>query len=248
MSYLHYFELVKITDYEKVCNLDLDTVKQQYGDETGHVVFNELVPSEEIFNFGRLHWDDMSVRIMSKGIPLFKDNAVQDYFSDNAPYLVDKDGVLEAIDLYSKKIEKYFIGLLEDDVETDIEWEVHHPRLAKVINFWNKIFPNLAYVPQNRVSYKDKCVQAVYDKLKSISPQYRISTFIEEADLDNVDVDTNLLEEAKSQPLQIVNTNLGTSDRFTLTNSWLYEYDIFSLVCILKHVDWENYHVIFIGR
>ena len=52
-------------------------------------------------------------------------------------------------------------------------------------------------------------------------------------------------EEDKQQPVMVVDTNLD--EPFKMTNIWRYEYEVFTLCSILKHVDWENYTLIFLG-
>lgn len=71
----------------------------------------------EIFEFGKLYFDDTAERIYSKGIPLFEKQEVQEYLSDYSPFVVGKDGLLEAIKIYEEKVLKYYKSLLSDDEE-----------------------------------------------------------------------------------------------------------------------------------
>lgn len=75
---------------------------------------NKFLDKKEIFEFGKLYWDDTADRIYSKGEPLFTDKEVQEDVSDYDPYVVGKPGVLEAIEIYKRKIIEAYKNLLVD--------------------------------------------------------------------------------------------------------------------------------------
>ena len=123
MGYRHYFYKVKKADVEKVKDIDLNEVFA-YAKEIGAEVYeeenyfsfndDEFLNKEEVFEFGKLYWDDTAERIYSKGVHLFTKEEVRDYVEDYVPYVVGKDGVLEAIKIYEEKVLKYYKDLLVD--------------------------------------------------------------------------------------------------------------------------------------
>lgn len=239
MSYAYYFELVKKSDIENLPER-ISSAKEQ----NEHIDFFEVLQQETIFKFGLLDWDDTADRIISTGVPLFS-NELQSMFSDYTVYTVGKAGVLEAIDIYSRKIEKNFLGYLEDDIIDDEDWFSRHPYLGRILSWINSVC-HTSFIPKQVVSHKDKCVQAVINKLKWISPYYRSHSFM--ADVDVEEDFSEKLDVIKSQPVNIVDLNMDYSARFRMADNWLYEYEVFTLCCILKHVDWDNYTILFVGR
>jgi hypothetical protein len=77
----------------------------------------DKVPQEMIYEFGKLYWDDTAERIYSKGVPLFERKEVMDKLSDFAPYIVGKEGLKEAIDIYKGKVINIYKDLLVDTDE-----------------------------------------------------------------------------------------------------------------------------------
>lgn len=128
MGYRHYFYLVEKTQVEAVKRMSISEL-YEYAEKCGSEVseedgkkyfyFNDekFMNKTEIFEFGKLYFDDTAERIYSKGIPLFEKQEVQEYLSDYAPYVVGKDGLLEAIKIYEEKVLKYYKSLLSDDEE-----------------------------------------------------------------------------------------------------------------------------------
>ena len=112
MGYRHYFYLVDKSKCEAIRNMtmsELCNYAKSEGVEGGDGWFsfndNKFLDKKEIFEFGKLYWDDTADRIYSKGEPLFTDKEVQEDVSDYDPYVVGKPGVLEAIEIYKSGYE-----------------------------------------------------------------------------------------------------------------------------------------------
>ncbi|EWH19976.1 hypothetical protein [Bacillus haynesii] len=82
--------------------------------EEGYFYIGNL-PKEEIWEFGKLYWDDTAERIYSKGYPLFEKDEVMHELSDYIPYIVGKEGLEEAIEIYKNKVISIYRNLLIDD-------------------------------------------------------------------------------------------------------------------------------------
>lgn len=125
MGYRHYFYLVDKKDVDKVRYKTYDElldVAVEYGVEIEEYsdgrwfYFNDkkFMNKKQIFAFGKLYWDDTADRIYDKGLPLFENKDVRNAFIDYRPYVMGKDAVLEAINIYKEKIIKYYKGLIKD--------------------------------------------------------------------------------------------------------------------------------------
>lgn len=121
MGYRHYFYKVKKADVETVKDMDYSRLVEYSKERGGTVVeeehyvdFDGVIDQTEVHEFGKLYWDNTAERIYSKGVPLFSIDEVQKCFSDYVPYVVGKDGVLEAIAIYQEKVISYYKGLLKD--------------------------------------------------------------------------------------------------------------------------------------
>lgn len=121
MGYRHYFYLVDKSKCEAIRNMtmsELCNYAKSEGVEGGDGWFsfndNKFLGKKRIFEFGKLYWDDTADRIYSKGEPLFTDKEVQEDVSDYDPYVVGKPGVLEAIEIYKRKIIESYKDLLVD--------------------------------------------------------------------------------------------------------------------------------------
>ena len=114
MGYRHYFLKVKNEDIDKVRDLSVVELEEQFGDkeEENFVSIHDLIEQECVFEFGKLYWDDTAERIYSKGKPLFTKEESMEYFCDYAPYVVGKEAVLEAIEIYQRKVQKWLESLL----------------------------------------------------------------------------------------------------------------------------------------
>lgn len=118
MGYRHYFYLVKKSDVEKCNIIVFDELKRQYGDaDSGYIDFDEIFPRTEIFEFGKLYYEDTAERISNTGKPLFGDKDCQEYFEDYYPFVVGKEGLLEAIKIYKEKAISAYQSLLGDGQE-----------------------------------------------------------------------------------------------------------------------------------
>ena len=117
MGYRHYFYIVKKSDVEKCNNIVFDELKRQYGDADGYIDFDEVFPRTEVFEFGKLYYEDTAERIYNTGKPLFGDKECQKYFDDYYPFVVGKEGLLEAIKIYKEKAISAYQSLLGDGQE-----------------------------------------------------------------------------------------------------------------------------------
>ena len=204
MGYRHYFYLIDNNEVERVKNLNYeqlyDLAKNYYHSEFWEVdkdfYFNDekFMNKKRIFEFGKLYWDDTADRIYSKGNPLFNNRKVQKQLSDYDPYVVGKDGLLEAIKIYNNKIIDYYESFIKGDVVNKIGYTAI-----------DDIIPNLDL---------SVCAEHVVDYLR----WWRGGRAL---DLD---------EESNS-----------------ISNSWIYEHQIFELVRLFKSIDWENQTILFYG-
>jgi hypothetical protein len=129
MGYRHYFYKVKKADVETIKDM---TYKQlvEYAEAKGVEVdewcgkktlyFDDLFRKTEVHEFGKLYWDNTAKRIYDKGTPLFSKKETQDAFDDYSPYIVGKEGLLEAISIYQEKVLNYYKGLLVDGEERQL--------------------------------------------------------------------------------------------------------------------------------
>lgn len=131
MGYRHYFYKVKKEDVEAVKDMTYEQLLKYAEEKTVEIdewggkksfCFNDkkFLNKEEVHEFGKLYWDDTAERIYSKGKPLFSIDQVQDKFFDYKPYVVGKDGLLEAISIYQEKVVKYYKDLLVDGQDRHI--------------------------------------------------------------------------------------------------------------------------------
>lgn len=129
MGYRHYFYTVDIAECDVVENMTYSQLVEyckshspeayeldEYSDGTKeeYINFFKILNQTEIFEFGKLYYEDTADRIYSHGIPLFKQKETQEYFDDYNPYRMGKDGLLEAINIYKQKIIDYYKDILTD--------------------------------------------------------------------------------------------------------------------------------------
>lgn len=156
--------------------------------------FFELFDQKKVFDFGKLYWDDTAERIYSHGEPLFLNNDTQNAFCDYCPYIITKDGLREAINVYQEKIVHYYKGLVEHK----------QPRRLP-----------FGFVISKSKKRKDNKLQYMArDQYFYWSNEYVV----------NLDEDSD-----------------------SLTNSWMYEHEIFDLVRIYKTFDFDNHYLLFYG-
>lgn len=168
---------------------------EEYDGEREMIIdFFNMFNQKKIFEFGKLYWDDIAERIDSHGEPLFLNKDTQDAFCDYCPYIVTKEAVKEAIDVYQEKIVNYYKELVE----------YKQPRRLP-----------FGFVISRSKKHKDNKLQSMArDQYFYWSNEYAV----------NLDEDSD-----------------------SLTNSWMYEHEIFDLVRIYKTFDFENNYLLFYG-
>ena len=138
MGYRHYFYKVKKDDVATVKDMDFDQLCR-YAQCRGVELYDEDVDGcrgfyfnddkflnkIEVFEFGKLYWDDTADRIYSKGVPLFTIKETQDNFDDYVPYVVGKGGLLEAIAIYREKVINIYRNLMEENDIEKIKSHIH---------------------------------------------------------------------------------------------------------------------------
>ena len=203
MGYRHYFYLVDKKDVELVKDKTYDELVQiakSYGTDTdeedGYFYFNDskFMNKTEIYEFGKLYWDDTADRIYSKGTPLFVNADVQECFADYCPYVMGQDAMLEAINIYKAKIVKYYKGLVVDGDTKDFGY------------FYN----------------------------------------IEPEDIKDMGAIANHIRDMLWwwDRMGVLDTDLESEN---ISNSWMYEHQIFELTRLYKTIDWENKCLLFYG-
>ena len=127
MGYRHYFYKVKKADVETIKDMDYEQLKKYVADRGGEVIddenyvnFDDVISQTDLHEFGKLYWDNTAKRIYDKGTPLFSKKETQDAFDDYNPYIVGKEGLLEAISIYQEKVLNYYKGLLVDGEERQL--------------------------------------------------------------------------------------------------------------------------------
>lgn len=160
MGYRHYFYKVKKADIETVKNMNYEQLLE-YAESNGVEVeewsgkksfyFNDkkFLNKVEVHEFGKLYWYDTAERIYSKGKPLFSIDQVQEKFCDYVPYVVGKEGLLEAISIYQEKVVKYYKDLLVDGQYRRIPFGIT--------------------IRQEDVKSIDKLVEHIEDKIRTIT-------------------------------------------------------------------------------
>lgn len=201
MGYRHYFYLIEKQEVQNIKRMTCEQLLQYvelHGWESDDDWFSlmDVFNQKEIFEFGKLYWDNTADRIYSTGVPLFDRLEVQNSFSDYRPYIVGKSGLEMAIQIYKEKILNYFKSLVKEDT-----------------------------IPENILAL-------------SVKP-------------DNLKLD-GVCDAVQEKILRWSNV-LGTcpvdmdEESETISNSWLFEYQIFELVRLYKSIDWEKYTVLFYG-
>jgi hypothetical protein len=131
MGYRHYFYKVKKSNIDEVKAMtyeqlleyaERNDVEMDEWNGKKSFYFNDekFLNKVEVHEFGKLYWDDTAERIYSKGKPLFEIKETQDAFGDYVPYVVGKEGLLEAISIYQEKVVKYYKDFLVDGQDRQI--------------------------------------------------------------------------------------------------------------------------------
>lgn len=160
MGYRHYFYKVKKADVEIVKDMTNEQLIE-YAKENGVEIedwngnksfyFNDkkFLNKEELHEFGKLYWDNTAERIYKKGVPLFLKTEVQDNFYDYKPYIVGKEGLLEAISIYQEKVLNFYRNLLVDGETRQLPFGIT--------------------LTVDDVKSVDKLIEHIRDKIQSIS-------------------------------------------------------------------------------
>ena len=138
MGYRHYFYLVDTEECNKVKNMTyselIKYIKKTNPDaveedsEGVWINFHKMLNQREIFEFGKLYYEDTDEKIYNHGEPLFSINDTQEYFEDYQPYRMGKDGLMEAIKIYEQKIISYYEDLLKDGAVQILPFGIEVPR------------------------------------------------------------------------------------------------------------------------
>jgi hypothetical protein len=115
MGYRYYFYKVKKTDVEKVKYLSLEQLKEQFVEDDDCMWIRNIIDHTQIFEFGKLYWDDTVEQINATGERLFNDRNVVEYFADNDFHIVGKNGVLKAIEIYANKVKEYYKSMVNEN-------------------------------------------------------------------------------------------------------------------------------------
>lgn len=141
----------------------------------------------KIYDFGKDY--ENSDDLITNGVPFFLNTQTSEYYEEYSPYVINKDGLLSAIEFYRLKILNYYKSFLLSDDE----------------------LYQLGYFKNNNERIMSDIKQKIFEWNNKNHPPYNL----------NGDV---------------------------FVNSWLYEYEIFSLVHIYKTTDWENESIVFCGH
>ena len=130
MGYRHYFYKCKKADIEQIREKSLAEL-EEYAKEKGEKLSlfnNSILPQEEVFEFGKLYYEDTDEQIYGTGVPLFSHKEVMEEFSDFVPYEVGQQGLLKAIEIYRQKIKDYYEDLLKDGTTQILPFGIELPR------------------------------------------------------------------------------------------------------------------------
>lgn len=144
MGYRNYLYKIKKKDVNKIKNISLDELKKKYGEEDDdYINIHKLIGDKCIFEFGKLYWDDTIERIESTGKKLFSNDEVQEFFYDYAPYLVGKEALKEAIDIYEGKIKTMYAELdkkVEQAETFEDKYELCKSHISDYERWWQRCF------------------------------------------------------------------------------------------------------------
>ena len=135
MGYRHYFYKCKKEDIEVVRYKTWEELLKYVSSRGGETedncidIFDEkFLPQEEVFEFGKLYYEDTDEQIYGTGVPLFSNKEVMERFSDFVPYEVGKQGLLKAIEIYRQKLKDYYEDLLKDGATQILPFGIELPR------------------------------------------------------------------------------------------------------------------------
>lgn len=117
MGYRHYLEVVNKEEVESIRKLNkeelVNYIKSQgrslndEDEEDGfdYISFENAFSKIEVcFEFGKLYFCDTAKQIEQTGFMLFDDKELRREFGDYRPFVVGKDAVLKAIEIYTKRV------------------------------------------------------------------------------------------------------------------------------------------------
>lgn len=116
MGYRHYMYKISKELVNEIKDMNYDELSAKFGviGEEGYFYIGNL-PKEEIWEFDELYGDDIADRSYSKGYPLFEKEEAMNKLSDFVPYIVGKEGIEEAIEIYKSRVISMYKNLLIDD-------------------------------------------------------------------------------------------------------------------------------------
>lgn len=143
MGYRNYLYKIKKKDVNEIRNMSLEELKKKYEEDDGYIHLPELLREDCIFEFGKLYWDDTIERINNTGEKLFTNEEVQEWFCDYNPYLVGKEALKEAINIYEGKI-KTIYAELDKEVENaetfEDKYELYKRHISDYERWWARGF------------------------------------------------------------------------------------------------------------
>lgn len=124
MGYRHYMYIVP---REKVKDIKSITYKKLKDLEWPSLW--EVIGDNQFFEFGKYY--ENAEEIQKLGTPLFENPDVNEFFEEYAPYVVEKDAVLCAIEDMRKRIIKWYDDLLMTQEEFDATHNAWESRLKQ---------------------------------------------------------------------------------------------------------------------
>lgn len=132
MGYRHYLYIIEKEVVKKLQNKTYEELweeftsqhdkdfhyemEQKYGKEKKYLSIHDI-PQKEVFEFGKLYWDDTAKRIYDTGKPLFENEDIQKEFEDEQPYIVTKEALKIAIEIYRNKIIESYEDCFKENVQ-----------------------------------------------------------------------------------------------------------------------------------
>lgn len=126
MGYRHYLYKIKKETTKALQNKTMEELWEEFTPQKEKDFQNSLedkdkclnifdIPQEDVFEFGKLYWDDTAERIYNTGKPLFENEEIQKQFDDYCPYIVTREALKIAIEIYKEKIINYYKNLFVEN-------------------------------------------------------------------------------------------------------------------------------------
>ncbi len=133
MGYRHYMYKISKDLVEEIKGLTYEELAQKYHEESESYFHLGNLPKVELHDFGK--YCDGANDIYSEGIPLFKNKEVMENLDDYKPFIVGKEGLKKAIEIYKKKVIDYYESLLTDgEHQTATEKQLEH--IKDILTEW----------------------------------------------------------------------------------------------------------------